>query len=98
MEKEDFIRKLNSVGKRAFVENFDIFERYSSGRISKEQARAALVALGVSNDAGANIRLGNAKLIFSAGMEAEALSIVSAAKNVDPSIRAKAKRLMFSFL
>jgi len=67
MEKEDFIRKLNSVGKRAFVENFDIFERYSSGRISKEQARAALVALGVSNDAGANIRLGNAKLIFRRG-------------------------------
>ena len=64
MNGEELIRKLNSVGKRAFVENYEIFENFASGNLSRESAIELLVSSGVSNEAGAAIRLGNVKQIF----------------------------------
>ena len=44
MNEEQLIRKLNSVGKKAFVENYKIFESHATGRISREFAIDTLVS------------------------------------------------------
>ena len=90
----DLVRKLNSVGKQAFVENFEIFRKYASGLISKEDAIETLFNLGVSNEAGASIRVGNAKIIFDAGLVLEALNLVLQAKKTPLSVSAAAKRII----
>ena len=90
----DLKRKLNSVGKQAFVENFEIFKKYASGRTTKEDAIEKLVNLGVSNEAGAAIRVGNAKLIFDAGKALEALNLVLEDKRTPLSVAVEARRIM----
>jgi len=96
MNNEQLIRKLNSVGKQAFVENFNLFQTYASGRLSRDQAIKELVQLGVSNDSGAGIRVGNAKLIFDAGKEMDALSVILDSERMPPSVLAEARRLKSS--
>jgi hypothetical protein len=71
MKADEVTRKLNSVGKAAFVANFSSFRAYASGAISREKCIDSLVAAGVSNREGAAIRASNAVLIFRAGMERE---------------------------
>lgn len=93
MNKEELNRKLNSVGKQVFVEHFELFQKYASGRLSREQAIEELVSLGVSNDSGAGIRVGNAKLIFEAGKEMDALSIILDSKRIPSSVLVEALRL-----
>jgi len=93
MNKEELIRKLNSVGKQVFVEHFDLFQKYTSGRLTREHAMNELVRLGVSNDSGAGIRVGNAKLIFEAGKEMDALSMILDSKRIPSSALAVARRL-----
>jgi hypothetical protein len=90
----DLERKLNSVGKQAFVENYDIFKKYASGRIAREDAIEQLVKLGVSNEAGAAIRVGNAKLIFDAGKTLEALNLVLEAKRMPLDVTVEARKIM----
>ncbi len=93
MNKEELNRKLNSVGKQVFVEHFELFQKYAYERLSREQAIEELVSLGVSNDSGAGIRVGNAKLIFEAGKEMDALSIILDSKRIPSSTLAGALRL-----
>ena len=90
----NLVRKLNSVGKQAFVEHFEIFRKYASGLISREDAIETLVNLGVSNGAGAAIRVGNAKIIFDAGLVLEALNLVLQAKRTPLSVPAAARRII----
>lgn len=77
MNNTELVRKLESVGKQGFVDHFELFQRYASGRVSKEDCIGTLVDEGVSNEAGAKIRAGNAKLIFESRREREALRIIS---------------------
>ena len=84
-------RKLNSVGKQAFVEHFYLFQKHASGAISRKQAIYELVKHRVSNEAGAGRRVGSAKLIFDAKKEIDALSIVLEAKRIPASVIAAAK-------
>ena len=94
MNKEELIRKLNSVGKQAFVEHFEIFQSYASKRLTRDHAIEKLVSLGVSNDAGASRRIGNRSLIFKAGKEMDALSLISDSKRLpSSSVIAAAHRL-----
>ncbi|MBU0653512.1 MAG: hypothetical protein KJ914_00075 [Gammaproteobacteria bacterium] len=93
MDKDELIRKLNSVGKQAFVEHFDLSQNFASGRISRDQAIDELVKLEVSNESGVGIRVGNAKLIFEAQKEMDALSIILESKRVPASVVATARRL-----
>jgi len=93
MNSDDLIRKLNSVGKQAFVEHFDIFRKYASGQINRNRAVDELVRLEVSNDSGASIRVGNAKLIFEAHRESDALDIILESKRLPTSVMGEAKRL-----
>ena len=90
----DLKRKLDSVGKRAFVKNFDVFQEYASGRIARDAAIEKLVSLGVSNEAGAAIRVDNAKLIFDNGLALEALHLVLQAKKVPDNIIDEVKRII----
>ena len=94
MKDEELIRKLNSVGKQAFVEHFDLFQNYAYGRLSRDQAREELICLGVSNDSGAAIRVGNAKLIFEANREMDALLLILDSKRIPTSVLAMARKLM----
>ena len=50
-------RKLNSVGKQVFVEQFHVFKKHADGQISRGHAISTLVKLGVSNDSGAARRV-----------------------------------------
>ena len=93
MNREDLVRKLNSVGKQAFVEHFNIFKKYASGQINRNKAIDELVRLGVSNDSGAGIRVGNAKLIFDAEREGEALDIILESRRMPTSVLSEASRL-----
>lgn len=93
MNDKELIRKLNSVGKQAFFENFNLFQSYASGRLSRDQAIEELVRLGVSNNAGAGMRVGNAKQIFEAGKEMDALSIIINSTRLSLPVLALARSL-----
>ncbi len=86
MEKERLIRKLNSVGKEMFVRYYRLFEDYSNQRISRDQATQRLVDDGVSNEAGASIRIGNAKAIFIEKGNCQALSIILNSKGASDKV------------
>jgi hypothetical protein len=96
MNQDVLIRKLNSVGKAIFVEYFITFQSYSCGKISKEKCIDLLVQDKVSNDNGAAIRCGNAKQIFDAEKEYDALLIVTKSEQISGSVIAKARKLIDS--
>lgn len=93
MNFEDLNRKLNSVGKTVFVNHFNLFESFAHGRLSREQAMYELVRLGISNQAGAARRIGNAKLIFDAQQEMNAIEIILDAKRISVATREAAVKL-----
>ena len=76
MGKDSLVRKLNSVGKDAFVSHYSIFKDYARGKVSKERAIEELISEGRSNYDGAAIRLSNASLIFREGANCDALIII----------------------
>ncbi len=76
MNSDELARKLNSVGKQAFVDHYELFERYARGLLSRDEVVDELVRLGISNEAGASIRVGNAKLIFDAQKEMDAIELI----------------------
>lgn len=84
---------MNSVGKKIFVDYFLTFESYSSKLISKENCIDLLVAKKVSNEAGAAIRLGNAKQIFESKKECDALIIITESSRLSSDTVKKAKQL-----
>lgn len=86
MNEQELERKLNSVGKAAFVKYFSAFKQYANEHISREDCIKFLVGHNVSNSAGAAIRVGNAQQIFRAGMEQQAIKIISNSRRLDPSI------------
>ncbi len=96
MNERQLIRKLNSVGKKAFIENYEIFESYATGRISRDSAIDILVSSGVSNEAGAAIRVGNAKHIFNAKKQIAALNIICDSRRISRFTQAQAKSLLQS--
>lgn len=91
MDKDDLIRKLNSVGKTAFAMHYDLFQDYAQGVLSKEQAIEGL--LQISNPAGAAIRLSNAKPIFQAGLERDALALVMSSNRISDEARDAATKM-----
>lgn len=97
VNENELIRKLNSVGKTIFVEYFSFFKAYSSGKLSKEECIELLVSNKVSNDAGAAIRCGNAKLIFNSKNECIALNIIMESSRLPLIIVNKAKQLIHEY-
>lgn len=93
MKSDELTRKLNSVGKQVFVEQYELFKMHAAGKIDRLRAVRALVDLGVSNESGAGIRVGNAKLIFDTGNEVDALEIILRSSRLPGSVVASAKRL-----
>ncbi len=93
MNIEELIRKLNSVGKAAFVEHYPSFKSYAEGSISRQRCIDLLVESGISNPEGAAIRASNAVLIFRAGMEHEALSLILLSRRVPSNIVRAASEL-----
>jgi hypothetical protein len=94
MNEAQLIRKLQSVGKRAFVENYQLFESYAAGKISRESAIGTLVGSGVSNEAGAAIRVGNAKRIFDARKQRSALEMICDSRRISRSTFVQAESLL----
>lgn len=93
MKPEELTRKLNSVGKRIFIAHYDLFKDYAQGRLPRNVLIRELVRLGVSNEAGAAIRVGNAKLIFEAHKEMEAIAIILKSERIPLSTRLAAQKL-----
>lgn len=87
-------RRLNSIGKAAFVKHFSDFKAYASGQLSKTGCIDKIVSAGTSNWDGANIRCSNAKMIFDANMQNQALELVVNAKRVPRDIIHRAKDLL----
>ncbi len=86
MEEQRLIRKLNSVGKEKFVLYYYLFKDYANNKITKDSAIQTLVDEKVGNEAGASIRLGNAKIIFNEMGSCEALMIVQKSKALSDEI------------
>ena len=76
-----------------FIERYELFKQYAAGHIGKDQAITELVSSGVSNEAGAAIRISNAKMIFEANREADAIDIVLASVRVQRETKDQAMRL-----
>ncbi|WP_135385881.1 hypothetical protein [Vibrio tasmaniensis] len=93
MDDTELDKKLKSVGKAAFVSNYELFQNFTAGRISRADAIDTLVSQRVSNEAGAAIRIGNAKLIFENGRELDALDLVLQSNRVNNDIRDLARKL-----
>lgn len=93
MTNEELVRKLNSVGNAAFVEHYSLFKSYAAGGVSRQRCIDMLVVSGASNPEGAAIRTSNAELIFRAGMEQEALSLIAASSKVSSNIVRAARDL-----
>ncbi|MFS1934399.1 hypothetical protein [Vibrio splendidus] len=93
MDNIELDKKLKSVGKAAFVSNYELFQNLTTGRISRADAIDTLVRQKVSNEAGAAIRIGNAKLIFENGRELDALDLVLQSNRVNNDIRDLARKL-----
>jgi hypothetical protein len=96
MNKNELIRKLNSVGKKSFVENYERFKRFASGAVSRDSAIEELVKLGVSNEAGAKIRLRNASQIFKAAQQHLALTIITESSRLPKAVLVQANVLLRS--
>ncbi|EPT9252306.1 hypothetical protein WKI32_08675 [Vibrio alginolyticus] len=96
MNDEELEKKIKSVGKKAFVQNYELFEDFQRGRISRSDAIEKLVTAKVSNEAGAAIRLGNAKLIFEHNRQYDPLSLVLSSNRVDNQTRDLARQLKAS--
>ena len=97
MEEQELIRKLNSVGKKIFVEYFFTFQSYAKGQLSRENCIELLVTNKVSNANGAAIRCGNAKLIFEAIMEYHALEIVTESTRLSYDIIDNAQKIIAEY-
>ncbi len=94
MDDAELLRKLNSVGKASFVEDFEIHKRFAAGLISREEGKAQIMEAHGHTEAGANMRLGSAWLIFKAGREQDALRLVVEAKRVKASAVIAARALL----
>jgi hypothetical protein len=94
MDNDDLKRKLDSVGKRIFVEYFHLFKQYASGMLTREQIIFNLVGENVSNDSGAAIRVGNAKKIFDDSKELDALGTIVQSTRLPDTVIQKAKELI----
>ncbi|GAL18558.1 hypothetical protein JCM19235_1981 [Vibrio maritimus] len=93
MDDIELDKKLKSVGKAAFVSNYELFQNFAAGKISRADAIETLVRQKVSNEAGAAIRIGNAKLIFENGRELDALDLILQSNRVDNKVRDLARKL-----
>ncbi|MCU8462382.1 hypothetical protein ABMX64_04635 [Vibrio vulnificus] len=93
MDDTDLDKKLKSVGKAAFVSHYELFLDFTKGEISRADAIETLVRQKVSNEAGAAIRIGNAKLIFENGRELDALELILQSNRVENKIRDLARKL-----
>lgn len=96
MNENELVRKLNSVGKTAFATCFELFQKYAAHKITRENCISQQVTKGISNENGAAIRCGNAKLIFEARMECEALKLISKSNRLPNEIITKAEKLIES--
>jgi hypothetical protein len=94
MEREVLIRKLNSVGREKFVNYYYVFKDYANNRITRASAIQKLVDQSVSNEAGASMRLGNAKIIFDGKVSCEALMIVQESRKLSEQVIRAAKKLL----
>ena len=94
MNNEDLARKLNSVGKSAFIKYYGIFQSYGQNQISREDCIERILADGISNESGASIRCSNAKLIFQEGKQCDALRIICESQKLPSAIVKTAKRML----
>jgi hypothetical protein len=94
MNEKELIKKLNSVGKEKFITYYHLFEDYYNGKISRYDCIEKLVSDGASNESGAAIRCGNAKLIFDANMEKLALEIIVNSNRLSYVTSNKAKEIL----
>jgi len=92
--QEIITRKLNSIGKKIFVEYFNVFKSNFLGNLSKEQTINIFTSKKISNYNGANIRYSNAMWLFKYQKEKDALKIVIDSKRVPQNIKNKAQNIL----
>lgn len=87
-------RKLRSIGKKVFVEQYTLLKDYANGLLEHDYCQQHLIDSNVSNAAGSNIRLGNAKYIFQNNLQEEALKNIVNSTKLSESTVNKAKLLL----
>jgi len=76
------------------VRYYYLFRDHANDKITKDSAIKKLVNEGISNEEGASIRLGNAKIIFSEKGNCEALLIVQNSKRLSDEIISTATAIL----
>jgi hypothetical protein len=94
MDGNTLVRKLNSVGKRVFVEHFALFQKLAKGELTKDECIERLVSLNVSNENGAAIRCGNAKQILQSNAENDALLAVINSTRLSQTVIEHAQQIL----
>jgi hypothetical protein len=91
MDDAQLERSLQGIGKKCLVNHYELFRDKS--RTDASFVIDFLVKSGVSNEAGARIRVSFAKGIFNARREADALNIIAKSAGVTLETRDKARLL-----
>jgi hypothetical protein len=77
MNKEILKDTLNSIGRAIFIECFSIFESYANSQISREDCIEKLMQKYPNKkESGCKVCCSQAKLIFKAGVQCWAISII----------------------
>ena len=89
-------RRLQSVGKKVFVECFDIFQKYANERITEKEAIVEIQKIFPDKqESGCEICLNHTKSIFQSEMEYSALEeIVHHSPRIEDEIKEKAETLL----
>lgn len=87
-------KQLDSIGKRVFIEQYNLFDDYASRRITKDDAIVRLVSSQVSDKNVAAISLSNAKRIFKEKHEQVALILAALDQYVDKATVLKAQVIL----
>lgn len=97
MDYEELNSKLNSVGKRVFVEYFTTFKEFSEGVISLDEMTEIFMLDGVSTEGGTVTRCRNAKLIFEQDLECEALTLLAESNKLSEATVIKAQEILLEY-
>lgn len=89
------MKNMRSVGKRAFVQHYELFNQVAAGTMSFDDAVENLVLIGACNDNGAKWKIRSACSIIRSGKGQDALTeIINSTSRVPDVIKRRARQLL----
>jgi len=94
MVESELERKLNLVGKTCFVKYYNLFRNYANHNLTKLECIETFIVDGVDFYKNADVRCGNAKMIFEESMQEDALKLVLKSDSIDEDIKSIAREIL----